>query len=94
MPRFEFNEPEKPEGSLELGFFPTGEYNPELSEFLLRLEFKAFEFDFAKIKDEVARVTVLMESKFRFSEKTSFEEIPAYFYQNSIAIIFPYIEHL
>jgi len=90
IPKFEFNEPEQPQGELELAFHPSGQYNSEKSEFLLKMEFKAFEND-SKIKDDVVRVHIIMESVFKFASETPFEKIPDYFYPNGIAITFPYI---
>lgn len=69
-----------------LSFDPKGKFNSKNSTFELTIIFNAF-------NDEPDRafVSVLCRSTFEFDQEIDFNEIPSYFYTNSIAIIFPYI---
>lgn len=70
--------------SLDLSFAPKGSYNPCKGTYLLTFVFTAF------CKDRKI-VEVLCRADFVFQNKLSIEEIPSYFYANSIAILFPYV---
>lgn len=56
---------------------------------------KNFELIFTvKIKDEIGSlpfISVRCKGLFKFENINSFEEIPDFFYRNSIAILFPYV---
>lgn len=69
-----------------IDFQPSGEFNEENSTYELFFTFKA------KNKDEKKPfIQIDCVSQFQFSESLKLEEIPPYFYVNSIAIIFPYV---
>lgn len=73
---------------LEISFNPSGVFKrtEEESIFELTLVFSA------KNKGNSQEfVAIECNSSFKFASNILFEEIPAYFYANSIAIIFPYI---
>lgn len=71
---------------ISIKFTPSGEYDSKKGVFKLSFIFTAINeeenLDFVKIE---------CVSEFEFEEKLSFEEIPGYFYRNSIAIVFPYM---
>jgi len=71
---------------ISIKFTPSGEYDSKKGVFKLSFIFTAINeeenLDFVKIE---------CISEFEFEEKLSFEEIPGYFYRNSIAIVFPYM---
>lgn len=72
---------------IEIGFEPVGVFvKNEASTFQLTFTFSAFtknpENPFIKIR---------CVALFKFEENISFEEIPDYFYTNSIAILFPFV---
>ena len=64
------------------GMFTRGETN---STFELQLVFTA------NNEQNTVKIAVHGKAKFKFVRNIAFEEIPAYFYKNSIAIIFPYV---
>lgn len=73
---------------LNLKFTPKGIYNQQEGTFLLTFVFEAL----TKTESEnIPVVRVQCDSKFSFTDKPLFEELPVYFYRNSIAILFPYI---
>lgn len=69
----------------ELAFTPSGVFNSENSEYKLTIEFSAVLSSGEKI------VSVLVDALFVFNEQISVDDIPVFFYPNSIAIVFPYI---
>jgi len=84
---FTFAEPENDEINLSIKFEPTGSYNLNDGVFILVLDFKATYGN----SDESTLISISLKSVFKFEDKPSLEEIPSYFYRNSIAIVFPYV---
>lgn len=72
---------------LSIDFQPSGKFYQETSDFELEFMFRAFTQD--KISEPFIQITCT--AKFHFESSTSFENIPSYFYKNSIAILFPYV---
>jgi preprotein translocase subunit SecB len=70
---------------LTLDFDPSGNYTQSSGSFDLLLNFTAIDDTNHKV------VEVNCVSTFTFADKIPFEEIPEYFYANSIAILFPYV---
>jgi preprotein translocase subunit SecB len=69
-----------------IDFHPSGEFNEENSTYELFFTFKA------KNKDEKKPfIQIECVAQFKFAESLKLDEIPPYFYVNSIAIIFPYM---
>lgn len=71
--------------SFVLDFLPSGDFYTEKGEYVLNMMFIAL----TKNKDTVVKVKC--KAVFSFGQSCTIEEIPTYFYSNSIAIIFPYI---
>lgn len=70
----------------KMDIFPSGKYYENTREFELKFTF------IAKLnQSDVPAISVECEGKFVFAEALNFEDIPDYFYPNSIAIIFPYV---
>ena len=69
---------------LNISFHPSGEFLESDSSFKLIVVFEARE------KENLV-INVVCKSVFKFNGVLSIEEIPEYFYANSIAILFPYI---
>lgn len=69
---------------LNIQFNPKGEFSHLDSVFHLHMEFTAqnSEDDFIKVS---------CEAVYEFTESILLDNIPSYFYANSIAILFPYI---
>lgn len=78
----------KVSGNLNLQFYPEGLFDADTHQYHLHLSFRA-------INDNSEEdVVVQLESMALFQMEDSVskvEEIPAYFYANSIAIVFPYL---
>ena len=74
------------EDTLSLAFNPRGIFEADKKNFKLIFDFKAL-----AEKSGVTVVDVTCEANFQFRDAVSFEEIPLYFYSNSIAILFPYV---
>ena len=72
--------------NIEMEIKPSGKFIAEKSVYELKFYFYAFNKD---IKNSFVIIECI--ALFRFENKLNFENIPSYFYRNSIAIIFPYI---
>lgn len=72
-------------GKLDIDFNPSGVFDSSEKSFNLTFE--------VKVKDEKDNqfVRVRCNGIFKFQEVSSFEDIPEFFYRNSIAILFPYV---
>ena len=70
-----------------LNILPEGEFSIKKKSFLLRFVFTAF------LNGEEVNpcVEITCEGMFTFKEVVTIDDIPAYFYANSIAILFPYV---
>ncbi len=72
---------------LSLSFSTTGVYFKESSQYEL-----AFVVDvFNSNEEKNPFVSIRCRGLFSFDNVSSFEEIPDFFYKNSIAILFPYV---
>ncbi len=76
--------------SLKLKIEPEGVFNPATKQYELSFIFKAFS-DNGDIKVKKQLILVKCLAFFEFKELLKLEDIPDYFYPNSIAILFPYI---
>lgn len=86
--KFTFEEPNDPMvDSFSLAFEPSGLYDEQSGIFQLKFEFRTFIQ--GNLEQDI--ITAEVTSDFHFASDTPFEEIPDYFYKNSIAIVFPYL---
>lgn len=76
----------QPKTSFDIDFDPSGLFDNETKTFILTFVFSAAN---GNTSDEIIKVRCVAE--FSFLEINGFSDIPAYFYNNSIAILFPYI---
>ena len=76
-----------PEDTLNIDLIPSGRFIQNEQKFVLNFLFVA------DVEKESTRkvVEVNCSASFIFKDETSFDEIPSYFYSNSIAIVFPYM---
>jgi len=88
VPSFSFKESEKEQVDLKLLFNPSGVFIPSEKKFILNLSFEGIENDDIK-SNLIINVEGLAE--FEFANEISIDEIPSFFYSNSIAITFPYL---
>jgi preprotein translocase subunit SecB len=93
IPKFSFEEPEANYSIVDVNFNPIGLYNSSNGDYKLTLHFKAIaSTDKPKEEKEYKElIHAETEAYFILNEKPSFENIPDFFYSNSIAIIYPYI---
>lgn len=76
----------KQSDQIEIGFSPSGTFHSESATFTLNFSFIAHNND---INTPFIKINCL--ATYKFQEKLNFQDIPPYFYQNSIAILFPYV---
>ncbi|MDP4272663.1 MAG: protein-export chaperone SecB [Bacteroidota bacterium] len=76
----------KSSNDLDIGFEPSGKFFSSDSSYELKFVFIAHNEN-----PKNAFVQIECIAQFKFEENIKFEEIPSYFYRNSIAIIFPYV---
>lgn len=69
-------------------FSPKGTYDPEKREFTITFDFKAKS---SKEKESPNFLEIECKGIFLFSQEISFDEIPPYFYNNGIALLFPFL---
>jgi preprotein translocase subunit SecB len=85
--KFSYDESNDSGSEIKLGFLPSGVYNQNLMEYELTLKFISYSSeDENKIIFDLTSVSI-----FKFNTQLDKDDIPPYFYRNSIAIIFPYI---
>ncbi|MBK7128276.1 MAG: protein-export chaperone SecB [Crocinitomicaceae bacterium] len=87
VPKFSYDEGNHMTTELKLAFMPSGVFDSTKSEFQISLNLVTHDSQNEnKIICEVNSVAL-----FKFDRQIKLEEIPPYFYQNAIAIMFPYI---
>lgn len=75
--------------TLKLDFHPAGEYDPSTGEYKISLKFSAsMEGTDA---DTIKVIEVSCLALFKFRQALQFEQLPAFFFTNSTAIVYPYI---
>jgi len=67
-------------------FLPKGEFDKKKNRFNLHIEFKASN---DKTKEDFLQVNIV--GIFVFENIKSMDDIPAFFYKNAIAILYPYL---
>lgn len=75
-----------PDKDLSLSFAPSGIYNNESKEFEL-----SFIVEISSKTKNNPFITVSCKGIYSFNNIENFESIPDFFYNNSIAILFPYL---
>ena len=78
------------EGGVDIAIKPKGLYRQATQEYLLQVRCLLFSKN-TEGGHEDSFVDVLCIAKFVFNEPLTKEQIPDYFYPNSVAIIFPYV---
>lgn len=73
---------------LQIGFNPSGVFDSRNSLYKLQLEVLVTT---EESNNEHTIVEIVCEAEFQFSQKIEINDIPGFFYPNSIAILFPYI---
>lgn len=88
--QFSFKEPEIEVEDLSMDFKPSGEYVSSLGIFNLEVVFVSKAIVDEKL-NEAEVLTACIKASFLFPNKPSFQELPSFFYMNSIAILYPYL---
>ena len=73
---------------LSVDFKPSGVFYKETSTYDLSFDFSAYTDN---DKETKPFVNIRCIGTFKFTSLSSFEDIPPYFFRNSIAILFPYL---
>ena len=75
-----------PEASFNISFDPTGIFNQKDSSYQLQFEFSA-------VDDMTKRAVIFVRCQaiYLVPGAKTIEDIPAFFYNNAIAILFPYV---
>ena len=76
----------KPNSEFNIDFIPEGKYYLSTNKYLLEFTFKA-NID----SSESDNILIHCVAEYEFQNVSNKEEIPSFFYANSIAILFPYI---
>jgi len=78
----------KTDAEISIHFEPTGIFRQAEEKSIYEL---TFVFTSTEKTSEKPFIQIECKAVFAFAGKISFEEIPSYFYANSIAILFPYV---
>jgi preprotein translocase subunit SecB len=73
---------------LFVDFKPTGVFNPNNSTYTLSFDFFAYT---SEGENSLPFVNIKCNGVFQFSNVDVLEDIPPFFYRNSVAILFPYL---
>ncbi len=84
---FSLNELNPENDELSINISPSGIYFEKEGVFEVTIDFSASE----KVDESTPAVKAILKAKFTFPTPVNYEEIPAFFYLNSIAIVFPYL---
>ena len=84
--KFSFSNPDNEDQKMNISFNPSGTFLKEEARFIVQ-----FEFTTSGIEDGKQIISAKVLASFKFFDQVEFEEIPKYFYKNSIAIVFPYL---
>jgi preprotein translocase subunit SecB len=82
-----FSQPLLNQETVSIEFEPSGEYKPKEGVYKLMLRFYG---NYGE-KNEHTLIDLVSEGYFKFDKNIPFEEIPDYFFPNSIAILYPYL---
>jgi preprotein translocase subunit SecB len=88
IPKFSYDETHHLGNDIKIGFNPNGKYYTKTGVFELEISFIAYN-EVENEKNPICDVVAV--AKYKFDSPISIEAIPEYFYQNAIAIAFPYI---
>lgn len=84
--KIDINLENKKSADIDISFNPSGKFSSSSSSYDLKFIFNALTEG-----SEIPFISIECVATFKFESVHSIEEIPTYFYRNSIAIIFPYV---
>lgn len=86
---FEFNSSNNPKEDTSIKIDPSGVLETKSNKYFLVFDFYAFD---ENVGVDKPYVKCKLQALFNFSEEiSSIDDVPPYFYANSIAIVFPYL---
>jgi preprotein translocase subunit SecB len=92
IPQFTIEQEEDDLSIIDIKLNPAGIYNTLNGEYQVVLVFMAFAINEEKKEEEPKLVlSGAIKAFFTISDKPEFKNIPSFFFQNSLAIIFPYL---
>lgn len=91
IPSFIYSEADERYAVIDVQFKPSGIYNPKNGEFKLSIDISIVASTKEDKKDYHTIVTLGAIGYYQLTDTPPFNEIPDFFYGNSIAIIFPYL---
>lgn len=91
IPKFSLEEVEPKYSILDIALHPAGTYNTSNGEFLLVIAFIANAVNGKDKEDLKPFIELSLKGYYIIEGKPKGSDIPDFFYQNSLAIIFPYI---
>ena len=79
--------------NLSIVFNTKGEFHSKTNRFRIILEVIVLDGDLLPESTESAieAINIKLHTDFKFADSVTLQEIPNYFYKNSIAIVFPYV---
>ena len=91
IPKFSFEEPQSQTGNIDIQIHPSGIYNTSSGEFFVVIAFLAISVNKDDKEDKKTFVEIGFKATFKIEGKPAKENIPEFFYQNCLAIVFPYL---
>lgn len=85
---FSFKEPANEKHKLGLQLSPSGTYFQKQKRYSLAFDFTAF---YTEEGVDIPIITISTAAEFTFEQESTIEELPTYFFSNSIAIVFPFV---
>lgn len=91
IPQFNFEEPPQDYTKIDIKLFPSGIYDNVTGEYTLNIAFRCISYRQNSNDDPKDVLNGVMKSDFEIDGNPEIKEIPSFFYNNSLAIMFPYI---
>jgi preprotein translocase subunit SecB len=89
--RIDYNSNGNNSRDLKIDFNPSGLFNSVDNKFTLTFDVRVYEDVGNNTVENKPFIEIRCNSVFKFEDLNSFDEIPDFFYKNSIAIMFPFI---
>ncbi|MDQ5929477.1 MAG: hypothetical protein QG594_1256 [Bacteroidota bacterium] len=83
---FSYSKASVSSSELNLELTPSGVYDSLEGVFRLRFDFYAYTDN-----KDTSEITATVVANFLFDDKPDFNKLPSYFYNNSMALVFPYL---
>jgi preprotein translocase subunit SecB len=91
IPKVYFEEPESNFSIVDIRLEPSGTFNTSNGDYSLSINFAAIAKDEKQNDQQKTIIDGILKASYKIEQVDSSTEPPDFFYQNSLAIIFPYI---